>query len=470
MTMDSGPRPAATGTLSLGRHDSTAIDPRRALPKTDVLLALPVMCELAAAWGRPLVAETTRRVLDEVRRSVAGGGAVPSPEEIAATVAGSLAALNAGRVRSVINATGVVLHTNLGRAPLSEAARAAVNAAAGYSTVEFDLATGGRGKRGATVNTMLRELSGAPGALAVNNAAAALFLALGTLARDREVIVSRGELVEIGGEFRIPAIMEAAGARLVEVGSTNRTHVADYVNAVTDRTAMLMVVHPSNYRIEGFTAAPPLPALVSVAREAGLPLLHDLGSGLLTGRMGDEPTLRDSLAAGTDLAVFSGDKLFGGPQAGIVVGDDTLVRRLSRHPIARAVRIDKLTLAALEATLLSHLGGRRSELPVWRMLDASLDDLTRRATRLAGSIGRRARVREGTGMVGGGSLPAERLPSVLVELDCGPSGESAVTSALRAGETPVIVRTERGRVLVDLRTVAPEEDEVLEKALLAVLA
>ncbi|WP_246059431.1 L-seryl-tRNA(Sec) selenium transferase [Herbidospora galbida] len=464
MIMDSGP----AAPVEVPRATPPA-DPRRALPKTDAVLSLPLMGELAATWGRPLVTEKVRRVLDEARCAVGGGGTVPSPDEIAGKVADALATLDAGRVRSVINATGVVLHTNLGRAPLSEAARAAVNAAAGYSTVEFDLATGGRGKRGATVNTLLRELSGAPGALAVNNAAAALFLALGAFARDREVIVSRGELVEIGGEFRIPSIMEAAGARLVEVGSTNRTHLADYVNAITDRTAMILVVHPSNYRIEGFTAAPPLAALVAAAREAGLPLLHDLGSGLLTGDLGDEPTLRESMAAGADLTVFSGDKLFGGPQAGIVVGDETMVQRLSRHPIARAVRIDKLTLAALEATLLSHLGGRRGELPVWRMLDAPIEELTRRADRLARSIGRRARVRDGAGMVGGGSLPVERLPSVLVELSCGPSGESAVMGALRAGETPVIVRAERGRVLVDLRTVAPEEDDVLEKALLAAL-
>ncbi|MEV4060358.1 L-seryl-tRNA(Sec) selenium transferase [Nonomuraea dietziae] len=441
-------------------------DPRRALPKMDTVLAHPQITEQMRTWGRPLLTEMARRALDDARQAVLEGLPLPPLDDIAAAVTRTVELLTIGRVQAVINATGVVLHTNLGRAPLSEAAREAVLAAAGYSTVEFDLMTGGRGKRGSTANALLRELSGAPGAMAVNNAAAALFLALGAFARDREVIVSRGELVEIGGEFRIPAIMEAAGARLVEVGSTNRTHLSDYVDAINERTAMLMVVHPSNYRIEGFTAQPALSDLVAVAREAGVPLLHDIGSGLLRGRMGDEPTLEESLKAGADLAVFSGDKLFGGPQAGIIVGDSTLVQKLGRHPIARAVRIDKLTLAALEATLLAHLSGRQEDLPVLRMLGIPLEDLRARAERLAYELGPQASVREGTGMVGGGSMPVERLSTVVVEIKPHTVSETAMVNRLRACDPPVIVRAERGRVIVDLRTVPPAQDTQVAASLL----
>ncbi|WP_440072800.1 L-seryl-tRNA(Sec) selenium transferase [Streptosporangium sp. OZ121] len=440
-------------------------DPRRALPKMDVVLAHPRIAEQMSSWGRPLMTEMTRRALEQARQGVAEGRALPSLDDIARTAARSVASLTAGRLRAVINATGVVLHTNLGRAPLCAAAREAVNTATGYSTVEFDLRTGGRGRRGATANALLRELTGAPGALAVNNAAAALFLALGVLARDREVLVSRGELVEIGGEFRVPAIMEAAGVKLVEVGSTNRTHLADYANAISERTALLMVVHPSNYRIEGFTAQPSLTDLVHLARKAGIPLLHDIGSGLLRGHMGDEPTLEESLAAGADLAVFSGDKLFGGPQAGLVVGRSDLVERLSRHPIARAVRIDKLTLAALEATLQTHLSGRLEELPVWRMLTLPLGDVRSRAERMVQALGEAASLGEGASVAGGGSLPGEGMPSVLVQIDPRPVTETAVMARLRAEDLPVIARAERGRVVVDLRTVFPDQDEILLRSL-----
>ncbi|GII18234.1 L-seryl-tRNA(Sec) selenium transferase [Planomonospora parontospora] len=445
-------------------------DPRRALPKMDVVLAHPWITEQMHACGRPLVTEVARRALDLAREGLAEGQPLPSLDDIAQTVTTSVTALTSGRVRAVINTTGVVLHTNLGRAPLSDAAREAVTAAAGYSTVEFDLQTGGRGKRGTTANLLLRELTGAPACLAVNNAAAALLLALNALARDREVVVSRGELVEIGGEFRIPAIMEAAGVKLVEVGSTNRTHLSDYIDAISERTALLMVVHPSNYRIEGFTAQPPLTDLVDLARKTGVPLLHDIGSGLLRGQMGDEPTLEDSLRAEVDLAVFSGDKLFGGPQAGLIVGRSDLVQRLARHPVARAVRIDKLTLAALEATLLSHLSGRLEELPIWRMLNLSPQDLRIRAEQLADGLGRAASLREGAGVVGGGSLPGEHLPSVLVEIDPQPMSETAFVAGLRTADPPVIARAEKGRVLVDLRTVPPEEDARLLRILRDALA
>lgn len=436
-------------------------DPRRALPKMDSLLSHPRLVEQQRTRGRPIVVEAARRGLERVRADVAAGHPLPSLDHLAQAITDALDALTVGRVRAVINATGVVLHTNLGRAPLSIAAREAIVAAAGYSTVEFDLRTGGRGKRGTTANALLCELTGAPGALVVNNAAAALLLALAALARDREVIVSRGELIEIGGEFRIPAIMEAAGVKLVEVGTTNRTHLSDYVNAVNERTALLLSVHTSNYRIEGFTTSPPLTALVKLANDRGIPLLHDVGSGLLHGTMRDEPTVSESLRSNVDLAVFSGDKLFGGPQAGMIAGKTELVARLARHPIARAVRIDKLTLAALEATLLCHLAGRRDELPIWQSLALSPDDIRPRATRLAEQLGSAADLREGMSVVGGGSMPGEGMSSVLVDIDPTPARETTLMARLRAADPPVIARTERGRVVLDLRTVSPEQDELL---------
>ncbi|HEX4816410.1 MAG TPA: L-seryl-tRNA(Sec) selenium transferase [Nonomuraea sp.] len=478
-------------------------DARRAIPKMDVLLAHPRLVGLAEAWGRPVVVNAARRVLERTRRDLADGHVLertrrdladghvsgragrdpacdggyeadrhglPSLDALAGAVAAAVEAVYAGRAAPVINATGVVLHTNLGRAPLSAAARAAVADAAGYSTVEFDLRTGRRGRRGVSARAMVCELTGAPAALVVNNAAAAILLVLSALARGREVVVSRGQLIEIGGEFRIPGIVEAAGVRLVEVGTTNRTHASDFERAIGDRTAMLMVVHPSNYRIEGFTAQPSLRALVALARERGIPLLHDLGSGLLTGALGDEPTLEDSLRAGVDLAVFSGDKLLGGPQAGVVVGRADLVERVSRHPVARAVRIDKLSLAAMEATLLAHLRGRLDELPVWRALRLTPEDIRPRAERLAALLGPAARLRRGVSVVGGGSLPGEGLESVLVDVDPAPVGAARAMARLRAADPPVVARTERGCVVIDLRTVPPGQDRLLGEILLAALA
>jgi L-seryl-tRNA(Ser) seleniumtransferase len=446
-----------------------ATDPRRLLPRVDVLLEHPALREHAATWGRGPVLGAARRTLDASRRAVAGGGPVPGLDELAAAVAGELDALAARRTRAVVNATGVVLHTNLGRAPLSAAARAAVAEAAGYATVEYDLAAGTRGRRGAAAEALLRDATGAEAALVVNNAAGALLLALGGLARGREVVVSRGELIEIGGEFRLPAIMEAAGVVLVEVGTTNRTHLHDYARALGDRTGLVLAVHPSNYRVEGFATRPGLDELAAVAHEHGLPLLHDLGSGLLSGELLAEPTVAGSLAAGADLVLFSGDKLLGGPQAGLVVGRAELVARLARHPIARAVRADKLTLAACEATLADHLAGRRDELPVWRALLLGPEDIRPRAAALAAAVGPAASLREGTSVAGGGSLPGEGLPSVLVELDPAPAGEAALLARLRAGAPPVVARAERGRVVLDLRTVPPEQDELVTEAVRAAL-
>jgi L-seryl-tRNA(Ser) seleniumtransferase len=446
-----------------------SVDPRRMLPNMDVLLGRPELVERAATFGRRVVLGAARQALEVSRAAVAEGGPVPGVEELAARVVGQLDQLWAGRTRAVVNATGVVLHTNLGRAPLSADARAAVAEAAGYANVEYDLAAGTRGRRGAAAEALLREATGAEAALAVNNAAGALLLALGGLARGREVLVSRGELIEIGGEFRLPAIMEAAGVVLREVGTTNRTHLRDYATAVGADAGLVLAVHPSNYRVEGFATRPGLAELAALAHEHGLPLLHDVGSGLLAGELGDEPSVAASLRAGADLVLFSGDKLLGGPQAGLVVGRAELVGRLARHPLARAVRADKLTLAALEATLAAHLAGRRDQLPVWRALLLTTADLQPRAAALAAAGGPAASLRTGTSVAGGGSLPGEGLESVLVVVDPSPDGEAEVLARLRAGDPPVVARAERGRVVLDLRTVPPEQDAQLAGALAAAL-
>jgi L-seryl-tRNA(Ser) seleniumtransferase len=445
------------------------VDPRRLLPNMDVLLGHPELAGRVVTFGRGVVLGAARQALEVSRVAVAGGEPVPGVDELAARVAGELDGLWAGRTRAVVNATGVVLHTNLGRAPLSAEARAAVAEAAGYTTVEYDLAGGTRGRRGAAAEALLRAATGAEAGLAVNNAAGALLLALGGLARGREVVVSRGELIEIGGEFRLPQIMEAAGVVLREVGTTNRTHLRDYAAAFGADTGLVLAVHPSNYRVEGFATRPGLVELASLAHEHGLALVHDVGSGLLAGALGDEPSVEASLRAGADLVLFSGDKLLGGPQAGLVVGRAEPVGRLARHPLARAVRADKLTLAALEATLAAHLGGRRDELPVWRALLLTVADLRPRAAAVAAAVGAAASLRTGVSVAGGGSLPGEGLESVLVEVDPAPAGAAAVLARLRAGDPPVVARAERERVLLDLRTVPPEQDALVGRALAAAL-
>jgi L-seryl-tRNA(Ser) seleniumtransferase len=445
-------------------------DPRRALPAVDVLLAHPAVASCTAAFGRGPVAAAARRTLDASRRAAATGAPVPGLDELAGQVAAALERRAGRRMRAVVNATGVVLHTNLGRAPLSEAAVQAVVDAAGYATVEYDLERGTRGRRGEAAAVLLREVTGAEAGLAVNNAAGALLLCLHALARDREVVVSRGELIEIGGEFRLPAVVEAAGVRLVEVGTTNRTHLADYARALGERSACVLVVHPSNYRVEGFTTRPPLAEVAALAHEHGLPLVHDAGSGLLAGGFGDEPSVASALDAGADLVLFSGDKLLGGPQAGLVVGRAELVGRVARDPVARAVRADKLTIAALEATLAAHAAGRRDQLPVWRALTVGPEELRRRAAALAARLGAAASLRDGVSVAGGGSLPGEGLPSVLVEVDPAPASDAAVLARLRAGDPPVVARAEHGRVVVDLRTVPPDQDELVAGALVRALA
>jgi L-seryl-tRNA(Ser) seleniumtransferase len=378
-------------------------------------------------------------------------------------VAARLRSLIAPMLRRVINASGVILHTNLGRAPLSHAAVEALDVAGGYSNLELDLETGRRGERTALISGLLTTLFGCEAALAVNNNAAAVLLALTALCKGHEVIVSRGQLVEIGGSFRMPDVMRLSGARMVEVGTTNRTRAADYEEAVTSRTAALLRVHTSNFKVSGFTESAPLSEMARVAREHHVMLIDDLGSGATT-PVADEPTVPESLEH-SDVVTFSGDKLLGGPQAGIVLGRGeagaAAVRKMSRHPLARAVRIDKLTLAALEATLRQRLTGHVDEIPVDRMLGVSLEQVRRRAGLWSVKLeerGVRTKLVPGESAVGGGSVPGHALPTVLVALG-GPA--SRLAAALRRGDPPVIGRIENDACCLDPRTVLRGEDETL---------
>jgi L-seryl-tRNA(Ser) seleniumtransferase len=366
----------------------------------------------------------------------------------------------------VINATGVLLHTNLGRAAIpQEAARAAARAATSATDLEVDRATGKRGRRTSRAELVLTALTGAEDALVVNNNAAALLLALAALARRKEVLVSRGELIEIGGEFRLPEILSASGAKLVEVGTTNRTRVQDYKTALTDRTALIMKVHPSNYRVTGFAESPSVDSLSRVARRAGIPLLHDVGSGLLDrypGVPADEPTVVEALTQGADLICFSGDKLLGGPQAGVIVGKADPIHKLRKHPIARAVRVDKMTVAALEVVLGMYARGMRGDLPVWRALEEKSPVLRARAAALADALPGASVVRS-EAVAGGGSLPGYGVSSHAVQLKSG--RPEAVAARLRVGNPPVFCRVQDHALFFDLRTVEPDDDARLSRAI-----
>jgi len=407
---------------------------------------LPAVDELARSSDDPLAVAAARTVIDRAREAIRAGA---EPGDLEARLQEELAALRAPSLRRVLNATGVIVHTNLGRAPLPDAALAALTG--GYSNLEFDLQSGTRGSRQDHAARILRRLTGAEAALVVNNNAAALLLALAALAEDREVIVSRGELIEIGDGFRIPDVLARSGARLVEVGTTNRTRAADYER---EGAALLLRVHQSNFRQVGFSEQPALKELAAVARRLGVPLLDDLGSGAFVD-LGDEPTAAQSLAAGADLVCFSGDKLLGGPQAGIVVGRADLVERLKRHPLHRALRIDKLSLAALEATLLLYLEPQRAlrEVPVLRMLHEDASAVRARAERLAQSAG--GAVEETVARVGGGALPLAELPSFACAVD------ESLAAPLRTGEPAVVGIVRDGRLLLDCRTLTDAEaDEV----------
>jgi L-seryl-tRNA(Ser) seleniumtransferase len=427
----------------------------RDLPSVDRLLG----DEVLAAAPHELAAAAARSALERMRVTIQAGG---DPGDPVAAARAELDRLRAPSLRRVLNATGVIVHTNLGRAPLARAAlERAVEVGSGYSNLELDLDSGSRGSRQDHVAEALRRLTGAEAALVVNNNAAGVLLALAALAEGREVVVSRGELVEIGDGFRIPDVLARSGARMVEVGTTNRTSAADYEGAIGPETAALLRVHPSNYRIVGFTASVSTQELAEIARRAGVPLVDDLGSGSLLD-LGDEPTAAASVAAGADLVCFSGDKLLGGPQAGIVVGRAPLVERLRRHPLQRALRADKLTLAALEGTLslLTDPERARREIPVLRMLDEPLDDIRGRAERLAGLIG--GEVEETVARVGGGALPLAELPSAACAV------EEELGAELRRGELPVVGIVRDGRLLLDARTLTDDEiDEVARVVLQA---
>ncbi len=408
---------------------------------------LPSVDELARGLDDPLAVEAARSLLERARERIHAG---VDPGDLEAGLREELAAARAPRLRRVINATGVIIHTNLGRAPLPEKALERVREVArGYSNLEYDVSAGARGSRQDHVAESLRRLTGAEGALVVNNNAAAVMLALAALAEGREVLVSRGELIEIGDGFRIPDVLARSGARLREVGTTNRTRAADYAEAIGPETAVLLRVHQSNFRVVGFTEQPRLEDLAELARGHGLPLIDDLGSGALV-EIGDEPTPRASLAAGADLVCFSGDKLLGGPQAGIVVGRTDLVERLRRHPLQRALRADKLTLAALEATLRLALESP-DEIPVLRMLREPAETVRTRAERLARLVG--GEVEETVARAGGGSLPLAELPSFACAI------EEELAASLRLADPPVIGIVRDGRLLLDCRTLTDSEVE-----------
>src|SRR5580765_5190236 len=419
---------------------------------------LPSVDEIIRGVVDPLAVDAARRVLERAREEIRAGA---DPGDLGARVHDELAGARRPRLRRVLNATGVIVHTNLGRAPLAaEAIERVIEVARGYSNLEFDLGEGARGSRQDHVAAILRRATGAEAALVVNNNAAAVLLALAALAEGREVLVSRGELIEIGDGFRIPDVLARSGARLREVGTTNRTRAADYERAIGPETAVLLRVHQSNFRVVGFTEQPSVAELAAVAGRHGLPLVDDLGSGVLVHLEG-EPSARESLAAGSDLVCFSGDKLLGGPQAGIVVGRAELVERLRRHPLQRALRADKLTLAALEGTLALYLEPERAlrEVPVLRMLNEPLEVVRARAQRLAEAVD--GEVEETVGRVGGGALPLAELPSFACAV------EETLAEPLRHGEPPIVGVVRDGRLLLDCRTLTDAEADEVAAAVLA---
>ena len=455
-----------------GTPASTATDELttrlRQLPGIDALL------EEASAqidrFGRDTVVQALRAAVDRARADVRAGGEVPAAAALLDDATARMQRRRPANLAPVINATGVVVHTNLGRAPLAPAAREAMLAAAGYCDLEYDLASGQRGSRTARLEPLLCDATGAEAAFVVNNAAAALVLALAALASGREVMVSRGELIEIGGSFRLPDIMAASGAHLLEVGTTNRTRAADYMGG-TDPAAIL-ALHPSNYRIVGFVEQPTLSDLAKVAATRGVPLLFDAGSGLLQptgGALAAEPSVAGSLNAGADVVLCSGDKLLGGPQAGVLVGRADLVTACRRHPLARALRLDKLRIAALHATLDLHLRDQRDAVPVRRMVTADDDALAPRCRRLIEALtaaGLQAAVGRAAGLPGGGAAPDATLAGPVVTLDV--DRPSAVARRLRAVRPPLIVRIVDDAIVVDLRTVDEADDEIVAAHLRAV--
>jgi L-seryl-tRNA(Ser) seleniumtransferase len=442
----------------------------RQIPSVDRLLGLEATQRLIDAFGREETVDALRDVLDAVRDEVRRGSEIPDDTALAARAALRLEELLTPTLRPVINATGVIIHTNLGRAPLSQAARGAMDRVSqGYASLEYDLEAGERGHRTTHAERLLCRLTGAESALVVNNNAGAVLLALTAMAQGRGVIISRGQLVEIGGGFRVPDVMAQSGARLVEVGTTNRTHMYDYENAIeaSDDIALILRAHHSNFRVVGFTSEPTLNELVELGKRYGLPVVDDLGSGALldTSRFGlaHEPTVQESVETGAAVICFSGDKLLGGPQAGIIVGKAAHVDPLKSHPLTRALRPDKLCLVALQETLLHYVRGEAvDEVPVWRMMAAPLSEITERAERWRETLrqaGVAVEIADGLSTVGGGSLPGETLPTKLVAL-LTPHPDRLARS-LRDADPPIIGRIENDQLVLDPRTVRPEEEQVL---------
>lgn len=451
------------------------MDPRRQIPAVDRLLSHPAVEALSSEWSRRFVLAVAREQIESVRAAVKAGAPVPGLDEIAAACADRFAALERPRPRRVINATGVVIHTNLGRAPLGRpAALSLLNNAGTYSNLEFDLESGTRGHRRTHLEELLRLFFPAWAAHAVNNNAAALMLALNTLARGREVVISRGELVEIGGSFRVPEILECSGARLREVGTTNRTHLRDYENALGPETGMILRVWTSNYRVVGFTHSVELKELAELGRRAGIPVIADQGCGRLfaeTPGPPAEPAVEELLKDGADLVCFSGDKMLGGPQAGLLIGREELVRACSKNPLARALRPDKFILAALAATFVSWMKADPGKgIPVARMLSYSDRELRHRAEELAAVIrgqaaGFTVEVLPGVARVGGGAAPEEDLPGWLVAVHGGGVSEERLQERLRGADPPVVARVQEGKVLFDPRTLTAPEFVLVARAL-----
>jgi len=449
-------------------------DPRRRLPAVDALLAEPEVAAIAAAGPRSLVVRAVRETIEAAR---ANGGSAP-PEGWSTAIRSRVRRLAAPSLGPVINATGVVLHTNLGRAPLAQPALAALaRVGATYSNLEYDLLRGARGSRHGLCRDLLVELTGAEDAIVLNNAAGAVLVALSALARGGEAIVSRGELVEIGGAFRIPDIMARSGAALVEVGTTNRTHLKDYENALTPASKLLLKVHQSNFQLTGFTAQVAAQEIAALGRAHGVASLYDLGSGLLLDLapwgLAGEPTVPQAIASGMDAVAFSGDKLLGGPQAGILLGTRAAIEACRNDPLARAVRADKLTLAALEATLTLYRDPERAlaEIPVLRMLTESVTEIRRRGETLQKAVGADAELVEGESEVGGGSFPGAKLKTWLVRVTPDPRHltPDTLSARLRASDPPIIARIGDDRVLLDPRTIFADQVEAVARAVRAAL-
>lgn len=456
----------------------------RHIPAVSAIIENKRVKELIEKYSHNLVVESASDVTGLLREKILSTGEKEldkinlSLEKVIAMLEENIQAKVSPNLCKVINATGIVLHTNLGRALLAETAVSAVaNIAGSYNNLELDLSTGERGSRYVHVEGLLSKITGAEGAMVVNNNAAAVLLVLNTFAKDKEVIVSRGQLVEIGGSFRVPDVMTASGARLVEVGTTNKTHLRDFENAINEETAMILKVHTSNYKVVGFTAEVGNEEMVKLGTERGIPVVEDLGSGVLINLknycLQEEPTVQDAIKAGVDVVTFSGDKLFGGPQAGIIVGRREYIEKMKKNPLTRAFRVDKLTFAALEATLKLYIDPEQAvkDIPTLQMLTVSIDQLEKKARRLVRSLKQKLadkaqiNLDKGYSQVGGGAMPTEDIPSILVTIQPIKNSVTHLEEKLRLGEIPVLARIQKDQLLIDVRTVKDEEIALLVKAI-----